>query len=337
MPAAPITRAALPHPCARPAELAASQRRDETAGMLLGLAGVAIFSLSLPATRLAVAEMNPVFAALGRAVAAALPATLWLLYSGAPRPRRADLPGLALVAFGCVAGYPLLSSIALQTMAASHGAVLGSILPLITALFAALRGGERPSPGFWALALAGTALVAGFALRQGGGQLHAEDWLMLVAILLAALGYQEGARLARHLGGLEVISWALVLSAPVLAPLVLWLGWRDAPQLSQASLSAWLGFAYISLGTMFLGFVFWYRGLARGGVARVSQVQLLQPFLGLLGAALLVGEPLTWANAIVALGVLAIVALGRRMPVQRRAPAAAPAFAGGQAGAQHVQ
>ncbi|WP_338764649.1 DMT family transporter [Massilia sp. METH4] len=294
-----------------------SGRSDETAGMLLGLVGVAIFSLTLPFTRLAVAELDPLFATMGRAVVAALLAGLWLWWRRAPLPGRAALPGLFIVSAGCVIGFPLLTSIAMRSLPAAHGAVLVGILPLATALFAALRGHERPSAGFWGMALAGSALVVGFALRQGGGALHLADVLMLGAVVSAGLGYAEGGRLSQALGGQQVISWALLLSLPVALPLAAWDIWRHGAGLGAAGAAAWSGFAYTCVFSMFVGFIFWYRGMARGGVARVGQVQLLQPFLTLLGAAAVLGEPLQAAHLLFALAVIATVALGRRMAVRR--------------------
>lgn len=296
------------------------RRSDETTGMLLGLAGVAIFSLTLPFTRLAVAELSPLFATMGRAVVAALLAGLWLWWQRAPLPGRGALPGLAIVAAGCVIGFPLLTSIAMRTLPASHGAVLVGILPLATALFAALRGHERPSAGFWCAALAGSALVVGFALSQSGGTLHVADVLMLGAVLAAALGYAEGGRLSQALGGQQVISWALLLSLPVALPLAGWDLWRHGGALGAVGPAAWGGFAYTCVFSMFVGFIFWYRGMAKGGVARVGQVQLLQPFLTLLGAAAVLGEPLQAAHLLFALAVIGTVALGRRMAISREAP-----------------
>lgn len=290
---------------------------DETAGMLLGLAGVAIFSLTLPATRLAVAELPPVFVALGRAVAAALLAVAWLLWQRLPFPPRAALAPLAAVAVGCVIGFPWLTSIALQTLPASHGAVLVGILPLATAAFSALRGNEKPSPGFWVMAFAGSALVIGFALHQSGGSFHRADVLMFAAVLLAAVGYTEGARLAQSMGGPQVISWALVLSVPLLVPLLLVLAWPQAGTIAQASGKAWLAFAYVAAFSMYIGFFFWYAGMARGGIARVGQVQLVQPFMSLAGAWLILGEPLAPSNFAFAAAVIAVVAAGRKMQVKR--------------------
>jgi drug/metabolite transporter (DMT)-like permease len=285
--------------------------------MLLGLAGVAIFSLTLPFTRLAVRELDPLFLTLARALGAAVLAAGWLRVRRVALPGRAALRPLAIVALGCVLGFPLLSSIAMRTVPASHGAVLAGMLPLATALYAALRGYERPSNGFWLVALLGSGLVVVFALSQGGGALQPADLLMFGAIVAAAAGYAEGGRVARTLGGQETICWALVLAAVPAAVLLVALEGDQLARLGSVGLASWLGFGYITVGSMFVGFFFWYRGLALGGVARVGQVQLLQPFLSLAGAAVLLGETLTAANVGFALAVIATVALGRRMQVRR--------------------
>jgi drug/metabolite transporter (DMT)-like permease len=285
--------------------------------MLLGLAGVAIFSLTLPFTRLAVRELDPLFLTLGRALGAAVLAGGWLRLRRAALPGRAALWPLTVVALGCVLGFPLLSSIAMRSVPASHGAVLAGLLPLATALYAALRGYERPSKGFWLVALLGTGLVLVFALGQGGGTLQHADLLMFGAVVAAAAGYAEGGRLARRLGGQEVICWALVLAAIPAALLLLTLPGDRLARLATAGPASWLAFGYVTVFSMFIGFFFWYRGLALGGVAKVGQVQLLQPFLSLAGAALLLGETLTLANVGFALAVIATVALGRHMQVGR--------------------
>jgi drug/metabolite transporter (DMT)-like permease len=289
--------------------------RVENRGMLLGLLGVAMFSLTIPFTRMAVAELDPVFVALGRALGAAILAAAWLGWKRAPLPPRSALLPLALVAGGCIVGFPLLTSIALRSMPSAHGALLVGVLPLATALYAALRGFERPSTGFWAMALLGAGLVAAFALAQDGGSLRRADLLVFGAVAAAAVGYAEGGRLSRSLGGPETICWALLLSAPVLLPVLLWHG---VPPLAGAGPRAWLGFGYVTAISMFVGFFFWYRGLALGGVARVGQVQLLQPFLSLAGAALLLGESLTLKNCAFALAVAAVVFGGRKMGVRRQ-------------------
>jgi len=282
-------------------------------GLLLGLVAVAMFSLTLPLTRMAVAELDATFVALGRAMAAACLAGLWLWQQKAPLPRRAQWLPLAAVAAGCVVGFPLLTSFAMRSLPASHGAVLVGVLPLATAVFAVLRGKERPSMGFWLMALAGTALVATFALRQGGGSLHQADLLMFGAVLLGALGYAEGGRLAQSMPGAQVISWALVLAAPFLLIPVISVAWPQRALMAQASTQAWLAFAYISVFSMLIAFFFWYRAMALGGVARVGQVQLLQPFLTLLGAAVLLGEALSVDSLLFAGAVIAVVAIGRKL------------------------
>jgi drug/metabolite transporter (DMT)-like permease len=294
-----------------------SAASDDTRGMLLGLAGVAIFSLTLPFTRLAVRELDPLFLTLGRALGAAVLAGGWLRLRRAALPGRAALWPLTVVALGCVLGFPLLSSIAMRSVPASHGAVLAGLLPLATALYAALRGYERPSKGFWLVALLGTSLVLVFALSQGGGALQRADLLMFGAIAAAAAGYAEGGRLARRLGGEEVICWALVLAAIPAALLLLTLPGDRLARLATAGPASWLAFGYVTMFSMFIGFFFWYRGLALGGVAKVGQVQLLQPFLSLAGAAALLGEPLLLSNVGFALAVIATVALGRHMQVGR--------------------
>ncbi len=286
----------------------------ETKGMLLGLVGVAIFSLTLPFTRLAVVELHPVIIALGRAVVAAACAGALLWWLRAPWPTLVQWRSLAITSLGCVIGFPIFTSIAMQSVAASHGAIVIGILPLATALFGALRFGERPSLGFWLAALAGTGIVFAFALQQGGGELHFADLVLFAAVISAAMGYAEGGRLSQTMGGQQVISWALVLSVPVLLPVTIWFGWRYG---IAASTPTWIAFGYVSIFSMFIGFFFWYKGLALGGIARVGQVQLLQPFMTLLGAVVILGESLTVANVVFALAIIAVVAVGRRMPIRR--------------------
>ncbi|WP_233575519.1 DMT family transporter [Noviherbaspirillum saxi] len=287
---------------------------QESRGMWLGLAGVAIFSLTLPFTRMAVAELNPVLVALGRAVVAAIASAALLWWMGAPRPTTAQWRALVITSLGVVIGFPVFTSIAMRYVPASHGAIVIGILPLATALFGALRFGERPSMGFWIAALVGSALVVGFALWQGDGEFHVADLALFAAVIAAAMGYAEGGRLSQSMGGQQVISWALVLSMPVLLPVTVWLVWTYG---LDASPKAWIGFGYVSLFSMFIGFFFWYKGLALGGIARVGQVQLLQPFLTLLAAALMLGEALDARNFLFAIAVIAVVAVGRQMGVRR--------------------
>lgn len=287
---------------------------EETKGMWFGLVGVAIFSLTLPFTRMAVVELHPIFIALGRAVVAAICAGALLWWLRAPRPTPAQWRALAITSLGVVVGFPVFSSLAMRDVPASHGGIVIGILPLATALVGALRFGERPSLGFWLAALTGSAIVIGFALQQGGGTLQLADLALFAAVISAAMGYAEGGRLSQTMGGQQVISWALLLSMPVLLPVTIWYGWHYGV---DASASTWIAFGYVSLFSMFIGFFFWYKGLALGGIARVGQVQLLQPFLTLLGAVAILGETLTMVNILFAIAIIVTVAVGRRMPIRR--------------------
>ncbi|MFJ2464410.1 DMT family transporter [Pseudomonas sp. NPDC087615] len=284
----------LPHPAA-----------EKTSGWINGFIGVVIFSGSLPATRVAVLEFDPVFLTVVRAAIAGVLAVALLWLFRARRPARIQWRSLLIVAMGVVLGFPLLTALALQHVTSAHSIVFVGLLPLSTAIFAVLRGGERPRPVFWGFSILGSALVVGFALSQGISASPTGDLLMLAAILACGLGYAEGAKLSRTLGGWQVICWALVLSLPVMALLSLWL----APvSFRHISLSAWLCLAYVSLFSMLIGFVFWYRALAQGGIAAVGQLQLLQPFFGLALAATLLHEQVSVGMLAVTLGVIVCVA-----------------------------
>jgi drug/metabolite transporter (DMT)-like permease len=225
------------------------------------------------------------------------------------RPAAADLISLAVVALGVVIGFPLLTALALQHITSAHSTVFIGLLPLSTAVFGVLRGGERPRPIFWLFSCLGSALVAGFALSQANSASSAGDLLMLAAIVVCGLGYAEGARLSRKLGGWQVISWALVLSLPVMLAIALFM---LPASFSQISGPAWLGLGYVSLFSMLIGFIFWYRGLALGGIAAVGQLQLLQPFFSLLLAATLLHESVSGVMVAVTVAVVACVAGAKR-------------------------
>ncbi|MFJ2528355.1 DMT family transporter [Pseudomonas helmanticensis] len=278
---------------------------EKTSGWINGFIGVVIFSGSLPATRLAVLEFDPVFLTVVRAAIAGVLAVALLWLFRERRPARNQWLSLLIVAMGVVLGFPLLTALALQHVTSAHSMVFVGLLPLATAIFAVLRGGERPRPVFWLFSILGSALVVGFALAQGLTASPAGDLLMLAAILACGLGYAEGAKLSRTLGGWQVICWALVLSLPLMAVLSLYL----APaSFNTISLSAWLCLGYVSLFSMLIGFVFWYRGLAQGGIAAVGQLQLLQPFFGLALAATLLHEQVSLGMLAVTLGVILCVA-----------------------------
>ena len=276
---------------------------------MLGGLGILGFSFSFPATKLAVEGLDPWFVSFGRAAVATLLAAAYLAAVRAPRPDRAQWWRLAIVAAGVVVGFPLFSGLALVTAGSAHGAVVIALLPAATALAAVARAGERPGPAFWAAATAGLAVVLAFALATSDGAFHPADALLLGATASAAIGYAEGGALAREMGGPRTIAWALILSAPATVPVTLAL---TASTDLHAAASAWAGFAYVAAVSMFLGFFAWYAGLARGGVARIGQLQLTQPILTILWSALVLGEHIGPATLLAAGAVLACVVATQR-------------------------
>ena len=290
---------------ARP-DAAASSRPSEA--VAFGSLGVAAFSFSLPATRLALHGLTPGFVGLGRGVVGAVLAGMLLLILRPPRPRGRQWLRLATTGAGVVVGFPVLTAAALQNVTAAHGAVVVGLLPAATAVFAVLRGGERPSAPFWAACAAGTGCVLLFAWTQDRGGISPWDGAALAAVVLGGLGYAEGGTLSRDLGGWQVICWALVLTAPLLVvPVAMAL-----PGQVPVRPEAWVGFAYLSVVSMLLGFFAWYRGLALGGVARIGQLQLAQPLLTLAWSALLLGEHVGVPTLLAALGVIGSVGVTQR-------------------------
>lgn len=303
-------------------------KSNEIKGLWLGLLGVAIFALTLPMTRLAVGtpeapQMSGWFIAAGRAVVASVLSALFLLATRAPLPRRQDWLPLAITAGGVVFGFPFLTSLAMRYVEAVHASVIVGVLPLATALVGALLHRQRPSTGFWLCGALGSGLVVGFALLKSGGLvLHLADVLLLAAMACAAVGYAYGARLSQHMRAEHVICWALLISLPVTLPVAVW-SWPGTP----VRTSAWWGFAYVGVFSMWIGFFAWYRGLALGGTVRVSQVQLVQPFISMLFAVPLLGERLDLLTLGFALAVIATVFIGKKMPVQSRTPLERKLFA----------
>jgi drug/metabolite transporter (DMT)-like permease len=274
-------------------------------GAALGLLGVLGFSFSFPATKLAVAALDPWLVAFGRAAVASAFAAAVLLATRAPVPGRADLRRLLVVAGGVVVGFPLFSSLALTTTGAAHGAVVIAVLPAATALVAVVRGGERPGARFFAAASAGLAVVVVFTVAGAHGRVGTGDAFLLAATAVCAVGYAEGGALSRRLGGARTICWALVVSAPLTVPVAALAALAAPPE--QVDAGAWAGFAYVSGVSMFLAFFAWYAGLARGGVARIGQLQLLQPILTVAWSAAVLGEPVGSGTALAAAAVIACV------------------------------
>ena len=298
---------------------AAPSEPDVARGFALGALGVLIFAMTLPMTRLAVGpasapQLPPEFVTAARAALAGLLSLAYLAWVGAARPARVHGAALAVCALGTVVGFPLCLALALRHVDAMHAAVVTGVLPLGTAVAASLHLRQRASRGFWLCALLGCGLVLAFAALQGGGRLGVADGLLLLSVASASVGYVAGAQVSAKLPAEQVICWVLVFSLPVTLPasLVTW-----PASVAAVQPSAWFGLAYVTLFSMWLGFFAWYRGLALGGVMRVSQVQLLQPFLALLFAVPVLGERLDATTVLFAAAMLAVVYAGKRMPNAR--------------------
>ena len=285
-------------------------------GLLLGFVGVVIFAMTFPMTRLAVGDasapqMSPAFVTAARAALAGLLSIVYLRWVGASVPARQHWAPLALCAAGTVVGFPLCIALALREVESTHAAVVSGITPLGTAVVGALALRQRPSVGFWFCALAGCALVLGFAAWKGGGRLVPADGWLLLAVMCTAVAYVAGARVSGVIPAQQVICWVVVGSLPLTLPATAW--WW--PMDTTPSLAAWGGLLYVGLFSMWLGFFAWYGGLAMGGIVRVSQVQLIQPFLALLFAVPVLGEQLDPVTVGFSLAVIAVVFVSRRMAV----------------------
>ena len=289
---------------------------NESKGMILGFLGVAAFGLTLPATRFIVPYFDPIFIGLGRAVIASVVAAFILIATRQSRPTRHQLMQLSVVALGVVLGFPVLTAFAMETVPASHGGVVLGVLPLATAVAAVIVSREKPSAGFWIFSLIGSIVVVTFSLLQGFGSFQLGDLLLIGAILSAGLGYALGGKLSKELGGWQVICWALVISFPF----IIFPAWMQAPEenFSNLPLNVLLSFLYLALVSQLFGFFLWNKGLALGGIARVSQTQLMQPFVTLLASAYLINETVSLQTILFAALVVCIVAIGKKMPVYQR-------------------
>jgi drug/metabolite transporter (DMT)-like permease len=298
--------------------------RQASLGLWLGFLGVFVFALTLPMTRLATGtagapQLSPWFVTWGRAALAGGLSVIYLLLTRSPVPAREHRAPLALALLGNVIGYPLLLGWALREVTASHAAVITALLPLATAAMAAWLLHQRARLGFWLFAALGSALVAVYSLLRahqqghGFGLSHA-DLLLVGAVVAASMGYVAGAKVTPALGAERVISWVCVMALPLTVPGAL-LTWPEQP----IALSAWLGLAYVGVFSMWAGFFAWFRGLALGGALRVSQMQLLQPFISIVAAVPLLGESLDAMTVGFALAVVTTVFMGRRMAAPAKA------------------
>lgn len=286
----------------------------ETKGMLIGFVGILIFSLTLPVTKIAILSFDPYFIAFGRATLAGALALAYLVIVKEPMLAKANIGKLIVIALGVVFGFPILTTVAMAYGSSSHGAVILGMMPLASTVIGAIRFGERPSIGFWMVSILGAALVVTYALLKSSGSFTLVDVLLVLGGICACIGYVEGGELSRKMNPRAVISWALVISLP--ANIVFSYLTFDSAYLN-VGIFAWSIFVYLSLFPMFLGFFFWYEGLAIGGIARVSQVQLIQPFCTLIVASILLGDSLTWTNVVFAVLVVSTVILGKRMLIKR--------------------
>jgi drug/metabolite transporter (DMT)-like permease len=314
-------------------------RSQETRGLWLGLLGVVLFAATLPMTKLATGsadapQLSPTFVTFGRAGVAGLLSVVYLLATRSAAPRGRQWGQLLFTAAGVVVGFPLFLALGLRHVASVHASVIMGILPLATAVVASAWLRQRPSAGFWVCAVAGSALVAIFlslrpATAGSGAQLA--DLFLLLAVLSAAFGYVSGGQLSGQLGAERVICWILVISLPMTLPMLL-LSWPTG----VIRVSAWLGFAYVALFSMWIGFFAWYRGLALGGTVRVSQVQLVQPFLSMVFSVPLLGESLDALTVGFALAVIATVFIGKKMPVSSTASGSDAAYRSQPAADRHA-
>jgi drug/metabolite transporter (DMT)-like permease len=286
----------------------------ETKGMLIGFVGILIFSLTLPVTKIAILSFDPYFIAFGRATLAGALALAYLVILKEPMLAKADIGKLVVIALGVVFGFPILTTVAMAYGSSSHGAVILGMMPLASTVIGAIRFGERPSIGFWMVSILGAALVVTYALLKSSGSFTLVDVLLVLGGICACIGYVEGGELSKKMNPRAVISWALVISLP--ANIVFSYLTFDSAYLNVGTF-AWSIFVYLSLFPMFLGFFFWYEGLAIGGIARVSQVQLIQPFCTLIVASILLGDSLTLTNVVFAVLVVSTVILGKRMLIKR--------------------
>ncbi|WP_445478342.1 DMT family transporter [Lysinibacillus irui] len=290
-------------------------KRKEKIGLLLGVIGVICFSLTLPATSIAVPYFGTTIVGLGRAVIAAIIVAIVLLVRKERLPSARQFKSLMIVSFGAVLGFPLLTSWAMTSLPVSHGAVELALLPLATAGFAIFRAGERPSLKFWLSSVIGAIAVIIYASYLGLGQLHMADLALLAAVLILGLSYAEGGQLSKELGSWQVIAWAILIAAPFFIIPVFFSFTAD---MLQAPATAWLSLFYLAVVSQFLAYVAWYGGMAMGGIARVSQIQYVQPFLMILFATLFLNESITSFTVVVAMIVVLSVILGKNTSVTQK-------------------
>jgi len=286
----------------------------DSKSMIMGMFAVICFGLTLPITRFITDYMNPIFIGLGRACLASLMAGFLLIVFKVPLPSIAQFKKLIIVAIGVVIGFPVLSALAMQSVPASHGGVVLGLLPLVTAAIGAFISHEKPSLGFWITGILGSTLVIFFTLLEGAGQFQKADFALVAAVFFAAIGYSVGAKLAKEMPGWQVICWSLIIAFPfILIP-----AWLNKPEnMIELPGIVWLAFIYLALVSQLFGFFLWYKALAMGGVARVSQVQLNQTFVTLFASAIMLGEIINTSTIFFAVLIVITVAISKKMPIRQ--------------------
>ena len=285
----------------------------ETKGMLIGLIGISMFSLTLPFTQMAVKEMSPFFVAFSRATIAGFCALILLILGKYKLPTKNQIIRLIIIAIGIVYGFPIFTSMAMTTLPSSHSGIVLGILPLTMSVLAAIRYNEKASLAYWITSIIGASLVVTYAFIDNNGFLIIEDLWLLFAILFVSVGYSEGGNLSKEMGSIAVVSWALVLTLPfnIIATYFFY-----ETSFSSVSFQALISLSYVGLFSMYIGFFFWYKGIAIGGISRVGQVQLIQPFLTIFAAFFLTNEKITFLNILFALMVLVVIIVGKKTKIQ---------------------
>ncbi|MFJ5769247.1 DMT family transporter [Psychrobacillus sp. NPDC093180] len=287
----------------------------EKIGLLMGLVGVFCFSLTLPSTSIAVEYFGTTVVGLGRTVIAAILVAVVLIVRKEKLPSLLQFKSLVIVAVGAVLGFPLLTSWAMKSLPVSHGAVELALLPLATTGFAMLRASEIPSRKFWISSIIGSLAVIMYALHLGFGQLQFADLALLAAVIILGLSYAEGGRLSKELGSWQVIAWAILIGAPFF---IIPVGLNLTTEMLHAPIQAWVSLIYLAVISQFLAYVAWYSGMAMGGIARVSQLQYLQPFLMIIFATVFLDESITFFTIVVAVIVVFSVILGKNASITKK-------------------
>lgn len=288
---------------------------NEVKGLVYGIIGVICFGITLPVTRYISPSFDPFFIGFARAFIASFAAAIVLISLKAKRPDRSQLKSLIVVTLGVVLGFPVMASFAMKYVPASHGGVVVGLLPIMTAIFGTLISKDRPSFWFWITSIIGSALIIAFTLSKGGGHFQLGDLALFAAILCAAIGYSVGGTLSKEMGGKYVICWAMIFSLPLIIYPVVTL-FPAHPE--NIPTTHWIGLIYLSLVSQLFAFFFWYKALALGGIARISQLQLTQPIITLSISAIFIGELIGVQTIVFAILIILVVAINKRMPIATR-------------------